>query len=151
MTAATGDVERGRALLRESADLSLRVGDRFSVASSLHALGDVELEEGELDPAKEAYARALRVAWETGAQRIVCYSLAGLGAVAAERGNPESAALLWGFVERYEERLTFTLRRRALYAERLQPAAAAHRERWEAGRDLDMGAAVGYALSLEDD
>jgi predicted ATPase/class 3 adenylate cyclase len=149
LAAATGDVERGRALLRESADLSLRVGDRFSVASSLHALGDVEIEEGELDAAEEAYAGALRVAWETGAQRIVCYSLAGLGAVAAEREDPESAALLWGFVERYEERLTFTLRRRALYAERLQPAAEAHRERWEAGRVLDMGAAVGYALSLD--
>jgi predicted ATPase/class 3 adenylate cyclase len=149
LTAATGDVELGRALLRESADLSLRVGDRFSVASSLHALGDVELEEGEFDAAEEAYAGALRVAWETGAQRIVCYSLAGLGAVAAERGDPESAALLWGFVERYEERLTFTLRRRALYAERLERAAEAHRERWEAGRDLDMGAAVGYALSLD--
>jgi hypothetical protein len=79
----------------------------------------------------------------------VCYSLAGLGAVAAERGDLEAAALLWGFVERFEERLTFTLRRRVLYAERLQPAAEAQRERWEAGRDLDMGAAVGYALSLD--
>jgi predicted ATPase len=149
LAAATGDGERGRTLLRESADLSLRAGDQFSVASSLHALGDVEFEEGEVEAADEAYAAALRVAWETGAQRIVCYSLAGLGAVAAERGDLEAAALLWGFVERFEERLTFTLRRRVLYAERLQPAAEAHRERWEAGRGLDMGAAVGYALSLD--
>jgi predicted ATPase len=148
--AATGEIEEGVAMLQESAELSQRTDDHFSVASSRHALGDIALGEGEVDSAAAEYAEALRVAWETGAHRIVCYSLAGLAAVAAERGDLEAAALLWGFVERYEERLTFTLRRRALYAKRLEPAAKSHRDRWEAGRNLDVGAAVGYALSLED-
>jgi predicted ATPase len=147
--AATGAVEEGAALLQESADLSQRTEDHFSVASSRHALGDIALGEGKVDSAAAEYAEALRVAWETGAHRIVCYSLAGLAGVAAERGDLEAAALLWGFAERYEERLTFTLRRRALYADRLEPAAEAYRERWEAGRNLDVGAAVGYALSLD--
>jgi predicted ATPase/class 3 adenylate cyclase len=149
MRAATGDVEGGKVLLSQSADLSLGAKDSFSVASSRHALGDVELEDGRVEAAAEAYAEALRVAWETGAQRIVCYSLAGIAAVASARGDLEAAALLWGFVEQYEERLTFTLRRRGLYAERLEPAAEAHRDRWEAGRALDVSAAVGYALSLD--
>jgi predicted ATPase len=151
LAAETGDTERSRRELRESAELSLAAGEDFSAATTLHSLGDVELTEGEIDAAAAAYAEALQVAWRTGAQRVVCYSLAGLGAVAAERGRLDAAALLWGFVEGYEKRLTFTLRRRALYAERLEPAAYAHREDWEAGRDLDVGAAVGYALSLEGD
>jgi hypothetical protein len=68
--------------------------------------------------------------------------------VAAERGRLEEAALVWGFVERYEERLTFTLRRRSRYAEPLDAAAREHPERWEAGRDLDVAAAVEHALAL---
>ena len=149
LAAETGDSDLARKQLRESAELSLAAGEDFSAATALHSLGDVEFTEGEIDSAAAAYAEALQLAWRTGAQRVVCYSLAGLAAVAKERGRLEDAALLWGFVERYEERLTFTLRRRELYAERLEPAAEAHRDRWEAGRDLDVGAAVDYALSLD--
>jgi predicted ATPase/predicted negative regulator of RcsB-dependent stress response len=146
LAAETGDSDLARKQLRESAERSLAAGEDFSASTALHSLGDVELTEGEIDAARAAYAEALEVAWGTGAQRVICYALAGLAAVAAERGQLEAAALLWGFVERYEERLTFTLRRRSLYAERLEPAAEAHRERWRAGRDLDVGAAVEYAL-----
>jgi predicted ATPase len=149
LAAETGDAETAREQLREAVDLALAEGEDFSAATALHSLGDVELTEGATDAAAAAYAEALEVAWQTGAQRVVCYALAGLAAVAAERGNVEDAALLWGFAERYEERLTFTLRRRARYADRLDPAAEAHRDRWEAGRDLDAGAAVEYGLSLE--
>jgi predicted ATPase/predicted negative regulator of RcsB-dependent stress response len=148
LAAETGDAERAREQLRESTDRSLAAGEDFSAATTLHSLGDVELTEGAIDAAAEAYAEALQVAWKTGASRVVCYALAGLAAVAAERGRPEEAAFLWGFVERYEERLTFTLRRRARYADRLDAPAAAYPERWQAGRDLDVGAAVEYALSL---
>jgi predicted ATPase/predicted negative regulator of RcsB-dependent stress response len=149
LAAETGDSDLARKQLRESAERALAAGEDFSASTALHSLGDVELTEGEIDAARAAYAEALEVAWRTGAQRVVCYALAGLAAVAAERGRLEAAALLWGFVERYEERLTFTLRRRALYAERVEAALEAHRDRWEAGRALDVGAAVGYALSLE--
>jgi predicted ATPase len=149
LAAETGDTKRSRKELRGSAELSLAAGEDFSAATTLHSLGDVELSEGEIDAAGAAYAEALRVAWRTGAQRVVCYSLAGLAAVAAERGRLEDAAFLWGFVERYEERLTFTLRRRSRYADPLDAAAAAHPERWQAGRDLEVGAAVEHALSLE--
>jgi predicted ATPase len=149
VAAETGDTERARTELRESAEHSLAAGENFSAATTLHSLGDIELVEGEIAAAAAAYAEALRVAWDTGANRVTCYALAGLAAVAAERGRHEEAAYLWGFVERYEERLTFTLRRRSRYADRLDAAAKAHPERWQAGRELDVGAAVEYALSLE--
>jgi predicted ATPase len=146
LAAETGDSDLARMQLRESAVRSLAAGEDFSASTTLHSLGDVELTDGAIDAAAAAYAEALRVAWNTGAQRVVCYALAGLATVAAERGRLEDAALLWGFVERYEERLTFTLRRRSRYAETLDAATAAHPERWQAGRDLEVGAAVEYAL-----
>jgi tetratricopeptide (TPR) repeat protein len=149
LAAETGDSDLARKQLRESAELSLAVGEDFSAATTLHSLGDVELTDGAIDAAAGAYAEALGVAWSTGAQRVVCYSLAGLAAVAAERGRLEEAAFLWGFVERYEERLTFTLRRRSRYAERLDSAAKAHPERSQAGRGLDVAAAVQFALALD--
>jgi hypothetical protein len=89
---------------------------------------------------------ALRNAWEGDADRLVCYCLAGLAAVAAEQGDGERAALLWGFAEAYEERLRFTMRWRSLYEERLKPVAAAHPEQLEAGGRLDVDAAVEIAL-----
>jgi predicted ATPase/class 3 adenylate cyclase len=149
LAAETGDTERARKELRESAELSLAAGENFSAATTLHSLGDVELVEGDIPAAAAAYVEALRVAWDTGANRVTCYALAGLAAVAAERGRLEEAALLWGFVEHYEERLTFTLRRRSRYADRLDAAAKAHPERWQAGRDMNVAAAVEYALALD--
>jgi predicted ATPase len=146
---AAGDVERSRLLLRESTDLSVAADDKFGAASSLHTLGDVELVSGEIEAAEEAYAGALRLAWGSSSDRLVCYCMAGLGAVAAEQGNAERAALLWGFAEAYEARLRFTMRWRSEYAERLDPVAAAHPEQHEAGRRLDVDAAVEIALDSE--
>jgi predicted ATPase/class 3 adenylate cyclase len=146
--AAVGDVERGRRLLRESGELSRHAGDIFSWASSLHALGDTELAAGDAEAAVGNYAEALRLGWETGAQRIVCYSLAGLAAVAGARGDSDGAALLWGFVEAYEERLQFRLRKRVLYEKHVDQAAATVDERYQAGRSLEAAAAVDYGLGL---
>ena len=145
--AAVGNLERGRLLLRESADLSAAADDHFSAASSLHSLGDVELALGDVDAAGETYRKALRVAWDTGSDRLVCYSLAGLASTAAESGHHERAALLWGFAEAYEERLRFTMRWRSLYEDRLEQVAVAHPEQHEAGRRLGVDEAVEIALA----
>jgi predicted ATPase len=144
--AAVGDADRGRRLLRESAELARKDRDLFGAASSLHSLGDIELDTGENEAAENAYREALEIAWECGADRLVCYCLAGLAAVAAELGRYERAALLWGFAEAYEERLRFTLRWRSLYDARLDSVAAAIPEQAEAGRRLDVDAAVELAL-----
>jgi predicted ATPase len=145
--AAVGDVEGGRQLLRESAELSRAEGDVFSEISTTHSVGDLELEAGEIDDAQTAYEVGLRKAWEAGADRLVCYCLAGLAAVAAEGGDAERAARLWGFAEAYEARLTFTMRRRSLYEERAAPAAASNAKHYDEGKRLDVGAAVQLALS----
>jgi predicted ATPase len=138
-----GDTERGRRLMAESAELSRAQRDVFSAAGSLHSLGDIEL-EADVDAAEAAYIDALRVSWDAGLDRLVCYSLAGLGAVASERGDAERAALLWGFVEASEERLQFTLRGRALYEERLQDLAGT--AAYVSGRGMDVSAVVDTVL-----
>jgi tetratricopeptide (TPR) repeat protein len=144
--AAVGDPDRGRRLLRESAELARKDRDLFGAASSFHSLGDIELDTGGIAAAENAYREALEIAWECGADRLVCYCLAGLAAVAAEQGRHEHAALLWGFAEAYEERLRFTLRWRSLYEARLESVAAAIPGQVEAGRRLDVDAAVELAL-----
>jgi predicted ATPase len=145
--AAVGDLDRGRRMLRESADLSLGADDLFSAASSLHSLGDLDLDAGDPEAAERDYRDALRVSWDSGADRLVCYSLAGLASTVAESGDPEQAALLWGFVEAYEERLRFTLRRRGVYERRCGPSAAAHPEQYDEGRRLGVDEAVELALT----
>jgi predicted ATPase/class 3 adenylate cyclase len=145
--AAAGDLNEGRRLFREAAELSRQENDTFSAASALHSLGDVELDAGEIDAAEAAYRDGLQLAWGTNADRLVCYTLTGLAAVAAERGEDERAALLWGFAEAYEERLRFTLRWRSLYEQRLEPVAAAHPEQYETGRRLGVDSAVEIAFS----
>jgi hypothetical protein len=140
-----GDTDRGRRLMRESAELSRRAGDVFGAASSLHSLGDIELGTGAVDAADAAYRDGLRVSWDAGLDRLVCYCLAGLGAVAAERGESERAALVWGFVEAYEERLQFALRGRALYEARMVGLAGTHA--YEAGRGRDVSAIVETVLA----
>jgi predicted ATPase len=145
--AAVGDVDRGRRLLREAAELSEEAGDRFSAASGLHSLGDLDLVAEDVEAAETDYRDALQVAWESGADRLVCYSLAGLAATAAERGDTARAALLWGFAEAYESRLRFTLRWRSLYEERCRPAAGAHPDQYEEGLRLRVDAAVELAFA----
>ncbi len=140
-----GDIERGRRLMRETAELSGADGDVFGATSSLHSLGDIELAEGAIEAAEAAYLEGLEVAWKAGLDRLVCYCLAGLGAVAAERGDTERAALLWGFVEAYERRLQFTLRGRALYEERLSGLAGT--DPYETGRGLDASEIVETVLA----
>ena len=144
--AAVGDLDRGMRLLRESAELSIGADDHFSASSSLHALADVELDASLPEAAGEDYREALRVAWDSGADRLVCYALAGLASTAAESGELERAALLWGLAEAYEERLRFTMRRRGLYEERCAPAVAAHFEQYGEGRRLGVDEAVEIAL-----
>jgi predicted ATPase len=144
--AAAGDIEHARQMLREAGELSRTEGDLFSAASTFHSLGDVELDAGEIDAAERAYRDALRSAWDCEADRLVCYCLAGLAAAAAGRGDGRRAALVWGFAEAYEKRLRFTMLRRSLYAERLEPVAAAHPEQRDTGRRLDVDAAVEIAL-----
>jgi hypothetical protein len=126
--------------MRESAALSRSHGDTFSAASSLHSLGDIELLAGAVDAAEAAYREGLGVAWDAGLDRLICYTLAGLAAVAAERGETERAALLWGFVEADEERLEFTLRWRDLYERRL--AGLADTASYAEGRALDVSEVV---------
>jgi tetratricopeptide (TPR) repeat protein len=52
---AVGDLDRGRRFMRESAELSRSEGDVFSAASSLHSLGDFELDSGDPGAAEAVY------------------------------------------------------------------------------------------------
>jgi predicted ATPase/class 3 adenylate cyclase len=140
------DLAGASELLRESGELSAAAGDEFSAASSFHSLGDVLLAAGDPGAAAGSYARALEIAARTGADRLVCYCVAGLAAVAAERGDAAEAARLWGFAEAYEARLGFSMRWRTLYEERLAGLLESQRDAYRAGRELDLQNAVDLAV-----
>jgi len=145
--ALTGDLARAAELLLESGERSEAEGDEFSSASSFHSLGDVRLAAGDVEGAADAYERALAIAVRTGADRLTCYGLAGLAAVAAERGDAAGAARLWGCAEAFEARLRFTMRWRTLYAERLDGLSESERKAYESGRALDVEDAVDIVLA----
>jgi tetratricopeptide (TPR) repeat protein len=144
---AVGEVERGRELLREAAERSKSVGDMFSAATSVHSLGDLELEAHRLEVAEEEYKEGLGLSQRAGADRLVCYCIAGLAAVAADRGDADRAATLWGFAEAYEAQLKFRMRGRSVYDGRLAPLARENPDRYASGRTLDLAAAEALALS----
>jgi predicted ATPase len=144
--ALTGDLAGAAELLLESGERSEAEGDEFSAASSFHSLGDVRLAAGDVEGAADAYERSLEIAARTRADRLTCYCLAGLAAVAAEQGDAAGAARLWGSTEAFEARLRFTMRRRTLYEERLDGLAQSQREAFESGQALDVEDAVDVAL-----
>jgi hypothetical protein len=144
--ALTGDLARAAELLCESGELSEAEGDEFSAASSFHSLGDIELARGDAAAARRVYARSLEICSRGSADRLVCYCVAGLAAVAAEQGEAGRAARLWGFAEAFEARLGFTMRWRTLYEERLDGVERREPEAYDAGRSLEVTDAVDLAL-----
>jgi hypothetical protein len=69
-------------------------------SASTHGLGDLALEQADLETASGRYAEALVL--EAEEPRSLAYSLGGLAAVAALRGDVNRAGTLWGALERIE-------------------------------------------------
>jgi tetratricopeptide (TPR) repeat protein len=99
--------------------VSLQRDDSHPNPHTLHGLGDVALESGDLDAAAEWYSEAMRIAADADLHFALVHCLAGLAAVEAQRGDLDSAATLWAATlalleehgiglevrERYESRL----------------------------------------------
>jgi predicted ATPase/DNA-binding SARP family transcriptional activator len=100
-----GNLPEAAKLLERSIALGRGGSSRIYVANATHSLADLELDRGNLDRAEELYRETLRAAVEFGIERHKLYSLAGLAAVAALRGNDARARLLWRGVEGAEREL----------------------------------------------
>jgi tetratricopeptide (TPR) repeat protein len=96
-----GDFDRARETLLQAMAAAESSGDL--TGHMLQSLGDLELEQRNLDDAETLYARARDIAREFKAWLDVAYCLAGLACVAALRGDTEGAGQSWGRVKRIED------------------------------------------------
>jgi predicted ATPase/DNA-binding SARP family transcriptional activator len=132
-----GNFDRAAELLEESLAISQRIDDPRMASATTHGLGDLALEQADLETASARYAEALVL--EAEEPRSLAYTLGGLAAVAALRGDGNRAGTLWGALERIERESAAEIGRR-------------ERERYEARlRTLDpaeLARAVGRGRRL---
>ena len=99
-----GEHQRAGELLEQSAELAGETGFLWWRAHTLHELGEVAIEGGNLESAEERLRQALEEAVGIGERQLTIYNLALLSRTAAERGAAERAGVLWGAVEAEEQR-----------------------------------------------
>jgi predicted ATPase len=126
----------------------------WGLAGRLHSFGDAALARRSTADASRLYRESLEIGRPLRDDLQAAYCLAGLAAVAAERGEQAVAAGLWGFVRAFEETSGDQLHasQRARYGraldelERRAPTA----EAFALGRTLSLDQAVELALANVD-
>jgi predicted ATPase/DNA-binding SARP family transcriptional activator len=103
-----GDFERSAELFVRS--MEIRRADRLgSAASTVHSLGDLYLDKGDLPAAERYYREALALGLKEGDARLGAYCLAGLACVAARNEDATAAGRLWTLAQRLEHEIGFRL------------------------------------------
>jgi tetratricopeptide (TPR) repeat protein len=97
-----GDTERAESLFARALEQAREAGATNDIVWTLFSLGDVALVRRRATEAATFFLEALHI---TSDDTMSAYCLAGLAAVAALAGLPETAGRLWGAVESHQERL----------------------------------------------
>ena len=145
-----GNDARAAQLLTESIELARAAGNDLAASLALGGLGDLLLDQGDLDAAEERDAEALALSRELAFDFGVMHDLGGLAATAAKRGDAERAGRLWGAALAIEKELEipFGVRERSRYERALAVVAG---PRFEAAMDdggaADLDAVVEDALN----
>jgi non-specific serine/threonine protein kinase len=151
-----GDYERGEALNEEA--VALLRGHRHigGLQYPLDNLGWATLLQGDHERARSYYEQSLVLCKELGDKMIASESLEGLACIAADRGETERAARLFGAGEGLREALGFhhvpffeALREPYLAAARSRLEEEAWKAEWAEGRAMTLEEAVKYALAKE--
>ncbi|HET9324218.1 MAG TPA: adenylate/guanylate cyclase domain-containing protein [Gaiellaceae bacterium] len=147
---AEGDTEQALALKAESARLASEIGFTWWEAGALHDLAEWSLELGRFEEAERRALAALRVGAAIGDRMHQVFLLALLVRTALERGDGLRAGVLWGAVEREEERGAigqWETYREEIRTSILEGADAAFEQGRARGRTLTLADAVAEALS----
>jgi predicted ATPase len=147
-----GDDETARALCEESVSIVRKLGGGAD-AQTLHSLGDIVLQQGDLARAAGFFRESLEVAHRAGYRMVIPYCLEGIGAVEAMSGRPAAAARLYGAAAALREAINILLSpdERGDYERKVAAARAAASEpvfaaAWAEGRAMEWEEAVQYAL-----
>ena len=104
-----GDFERSAELFARSIEIR-RANGLGSGASTVHSLGDLYLDAGDMPTAERYYREALALGLQEGDARLRAYCLAGLACVAARNeDDPATAGRLWTLAERLEHEVGFRM------------------------------------------
>jgi non-specific serine/threonine protein kinase len=147
------NLQRAAALVRESIDVSVELGNRQGVCGSLSLLARIFQRLGDFRRSRQCACEALNIVRELGTEQAACICLTCVAAAEANLGNPAKAARLLGAACRTRERYVFvpTYNRRDF--ERIEAdVRSAMTEKvfeigWKAGRDMSMEEAIDFALS----
>jgi predicted ATPase/DNA-binding SARP family transcriptional activator len=103
-----GDFERSAALFTRSLEIR-RTHGLGSGAATVHSLGDLFLDAGDMPTAERSYREALTLGLQEGDVRLGAYCLAGLACVAARNKDATAAGRLWTLAERLEHEIGFRM------------------------------------------
>ncbi len=94
-----GDDAGALEMTLESASIAREAGWAWWEAGQLLDAADLERERGNLDAAEKHALATLELGLGLGDRRVIVFTAAELAAIAAERGDPVRAGVLWGAVE----------------------------------------------------
>ena len=103
-----GDFERSAELFARSIEIR-RANGLGSGAATVHSLGDLYLDAGDMPTAERYYREALALGLQEGDVRLGAYCLAGLACVAARNKDATAAGRLWTLAERLEHEIGFRM------------------------------------------
>jgi tetratricopeptide (TPR) repeat protein len=103
-----GEFERSAELFARSIEIR-RANGLGSGASTVHSLGDLYLDKGDILTAGRHYREALALSLQEGDVRLRAYCLAGLACVAARNEDATAAGRLWTLAERLEHEIGFRM------------------------------------------
>lgn len=157
LTGQLGDIEKARALFKQSADAAQKMGNMRLVYSCHSELAHILRRHGEIDEALGLYVEVLPRWKELGHRAAVAHELECIAFILAQKGKPESAVTLLGAAQALRELIdsSMTLPERAEYdkvvsALRADVAENKFKLRWNSGREMSMEQAVEYALDSVD-
>ncbi len=103
-----GDFERSAELFARSMEIR-RANGLGSGAATVHSLGDLYLDAGDIPTTERYYREALALGLQEGDARLAAYCLAGLACVAARNKDTTAAGRLWTLAERLEHAIGFRM------------------------------------------
>ena len=103
-----GDFERSAEVFARSIEIRHANG-LGSSGATLHSLGDLHLDAGDMPAAERYYREALALGLQEGDVRLGAYCLAGLACVAARNKDATAAGRLWTLAERLEHEIGFRM------------------------------------------
>jgi tetratricopeptide (TPR) repeat protein len=149
-----GRLDESAAVLGEAITQLTRQGDERCTVRALTAMGITQLDAGDLPNGEQTLRESLHRGTALAERRTTRTALAGMARIAAETGAPETAVILFGYVDELGSALDIPAaeasrgkRDARLTMLKTRVGAGEFDRLWERGRDLTMDDATALALA----